>query len=63
MTLTFRQGIGSVLVYLKNHSMLETPKLRLELATGKIKTLTFHVSVTDEAGKTTALAFSVPPVS
>jgi hypothetical protein len=57
-TLTLELGsVGSVLVYLKNHSMVESQKLRHEIMVGKVTKLTFNVSVTDTAGKTTKLAF------
>jgi hypothetical protein len=64
MKLTFRgAGVTSFLVYLKKHSMLESSKLRNELASGKLKTVPFGLSVTDVAGTTTRLSFSVPPSS
>jgi hypothetical protein len=57
-TLTLQLGaVGSVLVYLKNHSMVESKTLRHEIMVGKVTKLTFNVSVTDTAGKTTKLAF------
>jgi hypothetical protein len=58
-TLSVKLGsVGSVLIYLKNHSMVESKTLRKEIMAGKVKTLTFNVSVTDAAGTTTKLAFN-----
>jgi hypothetical protein len=59
LTVKFATGVGSVLVYLKNHSMTESQALRNEIISGKVTKLTFDVSVADTAGKTTKLAFTV----
>jgi hypothetical protein len=61
MTVTLRSALPSLYVYVKNHVMLESNKLRHELISGKIKTLTFHVTVTDANGLATNLTFSVKP--
>lgn len=61
MTVTLRSALPNLYVYVKNHVMVETSKLRHELTSGKIKTLTFHVTVTDANGLATDLAFSVKP--
>jgi hypothetical protein len=64
LRLVFRGGgVASFLVYLKKHSMLETLALRNALSSGKIKKLTFGLTVTDVSGRSTALSFSVPPNS
>jgi hypothetical protein len=61
MTVTLRSALPTLYVYVKNHVMLESKKLRHELISGKVKTLTFHVTVTDAKGLATNLAFSVKP--
>jgi hypothetical protein len=60
-TVTLRTALPNLYVYVKNHVMLESSKLRRELISGKVKTLTFHVTVTDAKGLATNLAFSVRP--
>lgn len=61
MTVTLRTALPNLYVYVKNHLMIESKKLRQELISGKIKTLIFHVTVTDANGLATNLAFSVKP--
>lgn len=60
-TVTLRTALPNLYVYVKNHVMLESSKLRRELISGKVKTLTFHVTVTNANGLATNLAFSVKP--
>jgi hypothetical protein len=60
-TVTLREALPNLYVYVKNHVMLESKKLRHELISGKIKTLTFHVTVTDAKGLATNLTFDVKP--
>jgi hypothetical protein len=61
MTVTLRTALPNLYVYIKNHLMIESSKLRSELISGKIKTLIFHVTVTDAKGLATNLTFSVKP--
>jgi hypothetical protein len=61
MTVDLRTALPSLYVYVKNHLMIESAKLRSELISGKIKTLIFHVTVTDAKGLATNLTFSVKP--
>jgi len=61
MTVSLRTALPSLYVYIKNHLMIESSKLRSELISGKIKTLIFHVTVTDAKGLATNLTFSVKP--
>jgi len=64
LTLRFRGGgVKSFLVYLKKRSMLETTLLRQELASGRMKKVHFGLTVTTEAGVTTTLSFSTPPIT
>jgi hypothetical protein len=60
-TVTLRTALPNLYVYVKNHVMLESSKLRRELISGKVKTLIFHATVTDAKGLATNLAFSVKP--
>jgi hypothetical protein len=61
MTVKLRTALPNLYVYIKNHLMIESAKLRSELISGKIKTLIFHVTVTDAKGLATNLTFSVKP--
>jgi hypothetical protein len=61
MTVNLRTALPNLYVYVKNHMMIESSKLRHELITGKIKTLKFNASVTDLKGLVTKLAFTVKP--
>jgi hypothetical protein len=61
MTVNLRYALPNLYVYIKNHVMTESSKLRQELISGKIKTLLFHVTVTDAKGLATNLTFSVKP--
>jgi hypothetical protein len=61
MTVQLRSALPNLYIYIKNHMMIESSKLRHELSTGKIKTLTFKASVTDLKGLVTNLAFTVNP--
>jgi hypothetical protein len=61
MTVTLRTPLPNLYVYVKNHLMIESKKLRSELISGKVKTLLFHVTVTDAKGLATNLTFSVKP--
>jgi hypothetical protein len=61
MTVKLRYALPNLYVYIKNHVMTESSKLRHELIMGKIKTLLFHVTVTDAKGLATNLTFSVKP--
>lgn len=61
MTVILRDALPNLYVYIKNHLMLESHKLRSKIIHGKVKTLTFHVTVTDAKGLATNLTFSVKP--
>jgi hypothetical protein len=63
LRVTLRASVSSMLVYFKNKSLTESRKLRSELASGRVKSLKFRVSVTDALGKTTLLSFIVKPAS
>ncbi len=61
LTVVLRSARKRLNFYLKNHTMVESQKLRRELSSHQIKTLTFKVSVTDKKGRVTRLAFVVSP--
>ena len=61
MTLDLLEGAPFLYVYIKNHTMIESPHLRHLLEIGKIKRLTFHLTVINVKRRSTNLTFRVVP--